>query len=1082
MKIYRYFIVIATLSLFARIQVQAQATFGTITGVVTDSSGAVVPNVVVKILSQDTGITREIATNESGIYEVTHLNPGRYAVSTQSAGFKKFEHRDVIVEALRTVRINIPLEVGNMEAEITVDARTPLVETEASTISDQKGVQQLRDLPLNILNGVILNSFLFSTPTGYQSAGSKFSLGGARGTQLHYNIDGISANSPAFGVQNSPAEPTLESIQEMRFDIVNNRAEFGEVTNVTAITRSGSNGLHGTLFWYNGINQYNAKPYFATEKGKNINNDLGFTLSGPIIKNKTFFFGSYEAFRQRIPAIQAPNLPTVKMRRGDFSDLLNLSTPIVIRNPYANNTPFPGNIIPPELFNSTSVKWQERFFPPPNYGPPDLTVGNFRGTFPQQVQEDSFDIRVDHYFSAANKIYAKYGYKRLDNHMIDAGVPPEYGGTRVNVREGWVAMISDTWTVSPQFINEFKVGFARGFNPREGSLGGQELIDYLGIQGLPRVSEDVHNIPTVNITGFHTIFQVAKAQPAENTFQLIDQVTFIKGRHTVKAGGEYRPQQFNEYVSPMFGSYGFTNRFSGHAYSDFLLGLPNSTSRTYARDSQAGRTWFLSGFIQDDFKVSQRLTLNYGLRYEFDHPAVDTFDTVANFDLESGSLVVPTEKVRREKVNPLFPSNIPIITAEQAGFPTRSLRDSDKNNFQPRVGFALRPSNNTSTVIRGGYGIFYDDLTLDLFSELWGGPFGVTESFTNNFVGGNPQLTFTTPFLGSGTVAAVNVTGIDRDLANPYVQQWNLTFEREIGFNSGVRLSYIGTKATDLIYGRNINQPLASGLAFSQDRRSYPLYRNITLRDNGGNQIYHGLSTEVERRWARGLAFQVAWTWAKNLADVDENAGRTEGGPTLEDAFDRSRERGDVQFSPRHRFLSNMLWELPFGAGRQFLNQPGPVDWILGGWQLSAIYNYQTGEFLTPTFSGPDPSNTQTFGGVPDRIGNGNLPEDQRSLNRWFDASAFTVPPNGRFGNAGRGIIVGPNRHAMNLGAFKSFKINERASVRFQATFANVLNHPNFGNPNLGISTPTAVGTITSTQSRDSSGAREGLMGIRIDF
>jgi Carboxypeptidase regulatory-like domain len=1082
MKIYRYFIVIATLSLFARMQVQAQATFGTITGIVTDSSGAVVPDLVVKILSQDTGITREVVSNESGIYEATHLNPGRYTVSTQSAGFKKFEHRDVVVEALRTVRINILLEVGNMDAEITVDARTPLVETEASTISDLKGVQQLRDLPLNILNGVILNSFLFSTPTGYQSAGSKFSLGGARGTQLHYNIDGISANSPAFGVQNSPAEPTLESIQEMRFDIVNNRAEFGEVTNVTAITRSGSNGLHGTLFWFNGINQYNAKPYFATEKGKNINNDLGFTLSGPIIKNKTFFFGSYEAFRQRIPAIQAPNLPTVKMRRGDFSDLLNLSAPIVIRNPYTNGTPFPGNIIPPELFNSTSLKWQERFFPPPNFGPPDSTVGNFRGTFPQQVQEDSFDIRVDHYFSAANKIYAKYGYKRLDNHMIDAGVPPEYGGTRVNVREGWVAMISDTWTVSPQFINEFKVGFARGFNPREGSLGGQELIDYLGIQGLPRVSEDVRNIPTVNITGFHTIVQVAKAQPAENTFQLIDQVTFIKGRHTVKAGGEYRPQQFNEYVSPMFGTYGFTNRFSGHAYSDFLLGLPNSTSRTYARDSQAGRTWFLSGFIQDDFKLSQRLTLTYGLRYEFDHPAVDTFDTVANFDLQSGSLVVPTEKVRREKVNPLFPSNIPIITAEQAGFHTRSLRDSDKNNFQPRVGFALRPFDNTSTVIRGGYGIFYDDLTLDLFSELWGGPFGVTESFTNNFVGGNPLLTFTTPFLGSGTVAAVNVTGIDRDLVNPYIQQWNLTFEREIGFNSGVRLSYIGTKATDLIYGRNINQPPASALAFSQDRRPYPLYRNITLRDNGGNQIYHAFSTELERRWDRGLAFQAAWTWAKNLADVDENAGRTEGGPTLEDAFDRSRERGDVQFSPRHRFLSNILWELPFGVGRQFMNQPGVVDWILGGWQLSAIYNYQTGEFLTPTFSGPDPSNTQTFGGVPDRIGNGNLPEDQKSIKRWFDASAFTVPPNGRFGNAGRGIIVGPNRHAMNLGAFKSFKINERASVRFQATFANVLNHPNFGNPNLSISTPTAVGTITSTQTRDSSGAREGLIGIRIDF
>jgi hypothetical protein len=268
------------------------------------------------------------------------------------------------------------------------------------------------------------------------SAGSKSRSGRPRHS-AHYNIDGISANSPAFGVQNSPAEPTLESIQEMRFDIVNNRAEFGEVTNVTAITKSGGNTLHGTLFWLNGINQYNARPFFATQKGQNINNDGGVTIGGPIIKNKTFFFGSYEAFRQRIPVNQAPNLPTVKMRRGDFSDLLNLSTPIIIRNPYTNS-PFEGNIIPPELLNSTSVKWQDQFFPPPNYGPADSTVGNFRGTFPQQVQEDSFDIRVDHYFSGANKLYAKYGYKRLDNQMIDAGVPPEYGGTRVNVRKvGW---------------------------------------------------------------------------------------------------------------------------------------------------------------------------------------------------------------------------------------------------------------------------------------------------------------------------------------------------------------------------------------------------------------------------------------------------------------------------------------------------------------------------------------------------------------------------------------------------------------------------------------------------------------------
>ncbi|PYV83994.1 MAG: hypothetical protein DMG05_25195, partial [Acidobacteria bacterium] len=1019
-----------------------------------------------------------------GIYEVTHLNPGPYTVAAQSAGFKTFEHRDILLEARRTVRIDILLEVGEIKGEMTVMAGTPVIETESATISDLKTTRDIRDLPLNILNGVLLNAFLFTTPTGYQTLGSKFALGGARGTQLYYNIDGISANSPAFGVQNSPAEPTLESIQEMRFDIVNNRAEFGEVTNVTAITKSGTNEFHGSLYWLNSNNAYNARPFFADQKGQNIQNDLGFTLGGPIIENRTFFFGSYEAFRQRVPANLAPNLPTVKMRQGDFSELLNRPTPIVILNPFTGNS-FPGNVVSSQLLNPTALKWQERFFPLPNFGPQDSTTANFRGTVSQQVQEDSVDVRVDHHFSPGNTIYARYGYKRLDNSgFVDSGVPPEFGGTRVNVRTGGLAAVSDTWTISPRLINEFKFGYAWGLNPREGSLGGQELIDFLGIQGLPQVSSEVRNIPSVNITGFHSIFQVAQADPGEKTFQLSDQITHVTGRHSIKAGGEYRPQQSNGSVQPMFGTYSFSNRFTGFAYSDFLLGLPTSTSRSQTRlSTSAGRAWLLSGFIQDDFRVSPKLTLSFGLRYDYNSPGTDKFDTRANFDPRTGSLVVPTEAVLREDVDALFPKAIPIVTAKQAGFPTHSLREADRNNFQPRLGFAYRPFGNTETVIRAGYGIFYDDLTLDLFSELGGAPFQVTEGFVNQVVGGQSLLTFTRPFLAMGTLGAVSVTALDLDLVNPVVQQWNLTVEQDVGLDMGLRLSYIGTRSSQVIYGRNINQPPPSTEPFSLSRRPYPLFQNVILRDNGANQSYHALSTELDRRFSGGLSFKTAWTWAKNITDANE-VGRTEGGPTLENAFDRARERGNAQFSPRQRFVSSMIWQLPVGSGRRFLNQPGVLDWILGGWQLSTIYNYQTGEFLTPTFSGSDPSNTQTFGGIPDRIGDGNLPSGERSIDRWFDASAFARPPagSGRFGNSGRNIIVGPGRQALNLGIFKSFRVTEGSSLRIQGTFTNVLNHPNFADPNLNISVPGSVGTIRGTRGLDSSGPRQGVVGIRFDF
>jgi hypothetical protein len=1055
----------------------AQGTFGAITGTVTDTSGGVIPRVAVSVSNQATGVVRSAVSDLRGNFEATHLNPGVYTVKAEAPGFKVFEHRDVRVQSQQTVRIDARMEVGALGAEVTVTAGAPVIETEAPTIADTKSALQLRDLPLNTLNGVILNAFLFSTATGYQTAGSKFAMGGARGTQLYYNIDGISANSPAFGVQNSPAEPSVESMAEMKFNLVNNKAEFGEVTTVTAITKSGQNELHGRLFEQNTTSAISARPFFAASKGQNIINDFGASIGGPIRRNKTFFFGTYEGFRQRVPAILTPSVPTLKMRAGDFSELLPA---VVVRDPLTNS-PYPGNRIPASQLSAVSLKWQELFFPQPNFGAPNLTVANFRGTYPQQTRQDQFDVRVDHYISAKNTIYARFSYKRLRPHALDSGVPPEYAGYRVNVRNGRLAAISDTWTINPTLINEFKLGYARGFNPREGELGGQKLIDALGIQGLPRQTDNILNIPTVSVSNFVSIFQVAKQQPAENTFQIIDQVTKIRGAHTIKAGGEFRPQQSNDYVFPSFGSYTFTNRFSNYSYSDFLLGLPQTTSLTYARPPNSTRLWFLSGFVQDDWKASSRLTLSYGLRYEFDKPPVDAHDTISNFDRASGSMVVPNDTVLRESVNPFFPRNIPIITAAQASLPERSLRFGDRNNFQPRLGFAYRPFSNTKTVLRGGYGIFLDDLGGDLFGQLYGGPFRVTQTFTNNVVNGAPLLTFMNPFLGPGSVGSIDMTGIDPHLKNPFIQQWNLTIEQALARSVGLRVSYIGTRGTQLVYGRNINQPPASATAFSQDRRPYPLYRNITIRENGGSQTYHALSTEVSHRMAHGLEFQAAWTWAKTITDTDE-VGITEGGPTLEDAYNRIRERADAQYSPRHRFISNLIWQLPAGKGRAILNRGGAPDWILGGWQLSVIYNAQTGEYFTPNFSGTDPSNTQTIGGVPDRTGNGNLPAGQRTLDRWFDASAFTAPPNGRFGNSGKNILVGPGRQALNLGAFKSFRPTERITFRVQATFTNALNHANFGAPNANISAPASVGAVRSVQTRDSAGPRQGLLAAFFTF
>ena len=1060
----------------------AQATFGTITGTVTDSTGAVVPDTEVTVVNEGTNLTRAANTGSDGNYSIPNLNYGNYRVQAKAAGFKTFVMRGIALEALRTVRVEVRLEVGEVGTEVTVQGSAPVIETDSASITSARTSKDLNDLPLNIRSTVSgtgdsgLYRYVFLTPTGGQGGGSRFSLGGARGSQNYFNVDGISSNSPAFGNSIGPAEPSFESIQEVRFEIVNNKAEFGEVANITAITKSGTNDWHGALFWFHENSTLNARPFFATRRGQNIRNNFGASSGGAVLRNKLFFFGTYEAERQRTPAIIAPNVPTVAMRGGDFSAVPNLT----LRNPFSGQ-PFPGNVIPSNLINQGTLRWQNRFYPLPNFGAATSTVSNYRSTVPQEIRHDQFDIRMDYSVSSSNNLYARISYKRSEPKVLDSGLPSELTGLRVQVRMARQVAISDTWTITPSLINEFKAGFARNFNPRQGTLLGQELVEQLGIQGL-EPAPGVENVPALNITGFHSMSQIAKAAPAENTFQFVDQLTKISGRHTFKGGLEYRPQQYNDFVRPQFGAYNFTGFATGNAWGDYLLGIPQTTSRSYVRPPRYARFYHLSGFIQDDYKVSQSFTLNYGVRWDYNQPARDRRDIIFNVDPANGRLVVPNQTIIDRYVNPLFPKSIPIVTAAAAGFPDRSLRNGDLNNFQPRIGFAWRPFGGARTVIRGGYGFFNDDFTADIFSALYGGPFSLTESFVNTIANNTPALTLQRPFLGAGTTGNVDVTGLGLNLRNAYVQQWNFTLERDLGASIGLRLSYVGTKSTKLVYGRNVNMPAPSTAAFNQNRRPYPLFRNITMRENGGNQIYHALTTQLERKWTRGLSFMGAWTWAKNLTDIDEIGG-VEAGTVIENAFNRSRERADAQYTPRQRLISTLIWELPVGRGKPLLNKSA-AGLIVGGWQLSASYIAQTGEFLTPSFAGADPSNTQTVGGIPDRIGNGNLPSGQRTIDRWFDVSAFAVPAanSGRFGTSGRGILSGPGRQIASAALFKSFPIRERAFFRVQISFTNLLNRANFEIPALNISAPNNVGTIRATAGRDLAGPRNGLIGARIDW
>ncbi|MGH9340906.1 MAG: carboxypeptidase regulatory-like domain-containing protein [Acidobacteriota bacterium] len=1072
--------------------VQAQATFATIRGTVMDAAGAVVPGVSVTVTNQATNVARTVVSDDRGNYEVTHLNPGLYAVTAELPGFKRFRHEDIDVRAVQTLRIDVRLEIGELDTEVTVEAGAPVVDSETSIIAQSRTAEQLRDLPTQIRGQAQLYAWTWLTPTGTQGQGSRRSFGGGRASTTTFNVDGISADSPAFANQTGVLNPPREAIQEVRFQYANAKAEFAQNGSVTAVTKSGANDFHGTLYWYNIHSALSARDFFATNRGPldpqtgeelyTQNNQVGGSVGGPIRRDKAFFFVSYEYVRDTLPAVLASNVPTLKMRQGDFSELLERATPIQLRNPLTGED-FDGNIIPREMMNAGSLAWQNRFYPDPNFGSPSSTSANLRGSFSQLLEVPQLVTRLDYQATENNSLYFRYMSQSTPANLVRGQLPPDRIGYQYPNNIGKHFVFSDTWTISPTLINEFKAGYARrrsdGYNTL---LEGQELIDMLGVQGLPN-TPGFSNIPDLRITGFAQP-TASMSQYVEETYHLGNSLTWITGRHSFKGGAEWLPQRFTSWRLPNFGRYDFTNAFTRFAYADFLLGLPQRTFRATLRDTVYMRYHSLNGYFQDDFKVIPELTLNLGIRYDYYLPQVDKYDIFASFDPATGSVLIPSEEVR-SKVSPAFPGAIPVLTAEQAGFPERSFLNTDGNNFAPRVGFAYRPFADGRTAIRGGYGLFYDIFSSGITAQqITSGPFQVNEQFTNRITNGQPLITLQQPFLELAPLGTVGINSTSKDIVNPYIQQWNLTIERDMGFETSLRVTYLGTKGSQLTYTRNINQPEASTTPFTNSRRPYPLFSTLNFTDNGGNSSYNALSIDFERKGGRGLYFQTNWTWAKNLGDTDD-AGNVERGPVIENSYCRACERGNFMWTPRHRFIANLIWELPFGLGQRYLNQSGWANLVLGGWQVTTTLIAQTGLFLTPTFTGLDPSNTDTVGGRPDRIADGNLPSDQRSIDQWFDASAFVRPPAnaGRFGNAGKGVIVGPGRAVLDFGLYKRFQISETTWLRVQGSATNLLNQPTFNQPALNISAPNAVARITSSYTAsDFAGPREIMLGLRFEF
>ncbi|WP_158615561.1 TonB-dependent receptor [Acidipila sp. EB88] len=1071
--------------------VLAQSTVGNITGRIVAQDGTLVQDAQVTVINEGTHATRSLHSNADGNYGASELNPGTYTVLVEAPGYASFKNLDVVLASQQTVRIDVTLKVGQVDASVQVTEGAPVIQTEMPSIASTVSALTLANTSSNLLSTSDAtgdSGLLFYTELlpGGEKTGDAFnwSVYGSRGAEAYYSVDGISSNSVLYGNMVGPSLPPFGMVQEVQYSSVNNKAELGQLLNVSVITKSGANKFHGDAYDNYANSALNARNYFANTVGRNIQDDFGADLGGAILKDKLFFFASGEFLRQTSPAVINPSVPTAAFRSGDFSSLLTGANPIQLKNPLTGAN-YAGNIIPVQQLNAGALAWQNAFYPLPNFGLADNYVANFRGTYPQKTYTNRYYLRGDYNFSPSNTMYARMGYVRSSPEVLDSGLPPSLTGLRVQKRHTWQGVISDTWVLSPSLINVATVGLTHTENDFGGDIHGQALIDTLGITGLPTAPAEATGIPSFYLNNFTSPYQLPQSEPTEQTVQFIDQVTYQKASHTMKIGIEYRPMQAEQYFNYNFGTESFTGGLSGFDYADFLLGLPQTTGYTYTRPPQYSRLWYLSGYAQDDYRIRKNLTLFYGLRYDYNSPAVDKNNVVASFDPASGAIVVPNASIAQNYINPAFPSQIPIETAAQAGFPSRSFREATKLAIYPRVGFSWQPFNNGNTVVRGGYGIFNEEFTAGLASYLYGGPFGISVGYTNTIANGAPSVSLQQPINtneGGIGLGAVSVSAPKVNLSNPYIQQFNLTVEQNLGFKTGLRLSYVSTRAAQLTYTRNIDQPVAGTAPYNPATIPYPDYYSVYQFDNGGYENYNAFTAEINHPFAHGISFEGAITWAKNLTDDDDQGGNgIEGGVTAEDSYNLSREKGNAQYDPRIAFVSNLIYQLPVGRGGYLLKGDNIAARLAGGWKVSGAYLAQSGHFLTPMYSGTDQANVNQFSGSVDKTGISSVPVNGRNITTWYNPAAYTTPQSGNFGHAGYGIVEGPNMNTVNLALFKSFPLFRESQLELRGSFTNVLNHTNFGDPNMTI-TDTGAGQITSVTTNTFGQPRAGLITATISF
>jgi hypothetical protein len=1056
--------------------VNAQTATGQITGTVRDAAGAVTPGATVTVFSSSTGLTRTAGTDAKGDYVFPLLPPGTYSVKAELQGFSVAQESGIRLLVDNKIRVDLTLKVGNVAETVEVQANTVAIQSETANVGQTLTEKQITELPLNgrnFLSLVFLNAGAVQTTgeqgTMRQGVGEAISIQGARPTSNNFMIDGTANVDTALG---TPAVIlSVDAMEELTQQNKTYSAEYGFSANqINLVSKSGSNEFHGTGFLFGRDEALDARNFFDPpdrEKPPLDQKQFGGTVSGPIVKNKTFFLLNYEGTRVERGASRFGIVPTADQLAGRFSQ--------TIRDPLTGQ-PFPNNTIPADRFSRLArLAIQNGWFPDPNVNAPQ---GNYQEVRTLPQTQDQYNARVDQDLGRFGRVFGRYTRTTYENTSAITFTEGIGDSLFEQTTDNWQG--SHTWPMKPNVVNVLRVGRLETSAIQSGEPCSQENVAALGMTGVfTDIPDGQRGCPGIGIQGFSGVGGPVNDYTSSNQpmWDISNTTTWVKDSHTFTFGANYRRWWLQrDLANDFLGDFGnFNIGFTGAPFADFLLGYyggvsvfqpgPFPVTGAVGNPREFNFTYF-APYIQDDWRVNSKLTLNLGLRYDYRTVPYETNNRMGwrNLDYAPGGLLV---------ADPTLANGI----ADGAYYQVSDRRSPENPDqfkvFAPRVSFAYRPFES-ETVIRGGYGIFFDSAEgreIDGAADIY--PYVSRQNYQQTLNQTTPLRTtdqlfpsFTSPGLATPAVNGFLAVNQSPEPRNPKVQQWSLGVQHLLNRTTTVELNYIGSHGSNLLMRRNIAQavPYTPEHPTVAERKPFPNFGTYIDSDWSGWSDYHALNAIVTHR-SRGLTATAAYTWGKS---TDSKSGAAAVGASEAAGWqgflnnqDPARDHGLSSFDVAHRFVGSFVWSLPFGKGEKWGGDAsGLKQALIGGWQINGIYLLQGG-FPISVFAAD-------VGGVLDTFGTnranivGDIHAGGGTVEQWFNTAAFAQPALGEFGNSGRSILRGPGINNLDLSVFKLFYAGP-TTLQLRVESFNALNHPQFLNVSQNL-TASNFGVVTSAR------------------